>query len=145
MNMRLFDIFESDAPTQAIEWVVPKACRGLVERGEEVVVWADVGKIEASWRTDRNFYVGPGGTHNAIGSRYPNFGAWLKGGKPVEMSECTVDYVGRAYFGNGRHRFSWMRDHGAQAVPVIVPAEQADEFQEKFGTSLRQTVIRSER
>ena len=35
---------------------------------------------------------------------------------------------------DGRHRFAWMRDHGAEALPVAVPKSEAAEVARLVGT-----------
>jgi hypothetical protein len=137
--MRLTNLFEEEQVS--VHWVPPKAARGALNDGEEAIIWVDVAKVDADWSKDRNFYVGPHGTGAAIGGRYARFGEWLSGGDPVEMSELGFDSYDRPFFSNGRHRFSWMRDHGANAVPVITDADRAQEFFAKYGSSQRKTVI----
>lgn len=141
--MHLTDLFEEDGSTaQVIRWKPSTADQGAIAAGEETIVWVDVAKIEAAWSTDRNFYVGPQGTVNAIGKRYDRFGEWLKDGEVVEMSCLGFDGDrDRPFFTNGRHRFAWMRDHGAVAIPVCTPTDRAEEFRARYGTNLRRTVV----
>jgi len=136
--MKLSDLFETP---REVQWVVPRSSRREIEDGAEIVVWVDPIKIDAAWKTDSNFYIGPHGTNNAIGNRYNNFGEWLKQGIPVEMSQVYLGDNGIPFFGNGRHRFRWMLDHGATAIPVITGSDRAKEFHEKFGTSNHKTVL----
>lgn len=137
------DLFEDQAAqSHVIQWMTPKACRAALEEGSEIVVWVDVAKVDASFKLDRNFYVGPKGSANAIAGRYERFGEWLKAGEPVAMSEIGLGYRDIITFTNGRHRFAWMRDHGAKAVPVVTEASRAKEFVAMFGSNLRRTIIR---
>jgi hypothetical protein len=140
--MRVEDLFEEQATKPlVVRWAPPAASRGALADGSEMVVWVDPAKIDAGWASDKDFYVGMGGTVSAIAGRYERFGNWFKGGAPVEMSEVGFDHSGRPFFSNGRHRFAWMRDHGAQAIPVITDADRAKEFEQLFGTISRTTVI----
>ena len=41
------------------------------------------------------------------------------------------------YLFNGRHRFAWMRDHGAEALPVAVLKSEANEIAKLVGTNAR--------
>lgn len=150
----------SPAPVE-VEWSSKHFSAGVSD-GEYVVVWVDIPKFEEMFQRDEDNYVGPGGSHNAIGNRYRDFGRWLnhdpelrrprEPGQAVLMPHVYVRYgwvdVGGEYqklpvisFGNGRHRYSWMRDHGARAMPVIVPADEADDLRRLCGTSLRSTRI----
>ena len=125
-----------------IDWVIPRSIRHSVEKGNEVVVWIDPIKLDASWKKDTNFYIGHNGSGNAIGKRYENFGEWLKQGKPVEMPEVGFGYNDTVSFGNGRHRFAWMRDHGATAIPVLTDSNRSEEFKKMFGASEKATVLK---
>lgn len=94
--------------------------------------------LDASWSKDHGFYVSPNGGGAAIGNRYQTFGEWLKKGEPVEMPEVSynesLEYKGGGVsFGNGRHRFAWLRDHGVKKIPVCVPEEQTQKINELFG------------
>lgn len=133
--MKMRDLFErNESHGQEITWAMPKSS------GEWVPVWVDVAKLDASWRKD-DLYIGPGG-EGGIRTRYPDFGRWLASADaPVGLPEVSIGWKDEVVFGNGRHRFSWMRDHGAKAVPVMVPAERALDFETRFGTSLRRTVL----
>jgi hypothetical protein len=139
--MKVRDLLERSASEDLeIDWSIPKGLRSYVVRGELAPVWIDVAKLDASWSKDDG-YIGPGGA-GGIRTRYPDFGRWLQNApEPVEMSEVSIDWRGNAMFINGRHRFSWMRDHGAAAVPVMVPTEQVEQIETRFGTGLRQTFL----
>lgn len=127
-----------------ITWT-DKHYRSSIDSGDYAVVWVDIAKFEKAFQKDDNGYVGPGGTVNAIGSRYQDFGEWLKKGIPVEMPAAYIghpEYRGHVSFGNGRHRYAWMRDHGATALPVIVPSDQAAKMAKLYGTNERKTILR---
>jgi hypothetical protein len=142
--MHLSDLFEhSGSAPREIYWKPSNADQNAITNGDETIVWVDVAKIEAAWSSDPDFYVGPKGSHNAIGQRYDRFGEWLKNGRIVEMPFISFDSDRkRPFFINGRHRFAWIRDHGAQAIPVCTPSDHAKEFQEKYGTNIRRTIVK---
>lgn len=52
------------------------------------------------------------------------------------MAEAGLN-LGALSFVNGRHRFAWMRDHGATAIPICVDEEQASEIQFLLGSALQ--------
>ena len=97
--------------------------------GDQVVM-VDPKKVDRYWREDASYYVpksGKGG--GAIKGRYDRFGKWIESaGEPVEMSEMGLRVstlkdgteVVEVGFDNGRHRFAWLRDHGAGSIPVAV-------------------------
>jgi hypothetical protein len=95
-------------------------------------VRGDVEKLNTSVAKDPNMYVGPQG-EGGIKGRYGRFGEHLASGKPVEQPLMSIGPTGEATFGNGRHRFAYLRDQGATEMPVSVPEELYDEFVAKFG------------
>jgi hypothetical protein len=117
---------------------------GEFEPAGHTQVLADVPKVDASLARDPGNYVGPGG-EGGIRDRYKNFGEWLaqrdqQGG--VEAPRMAIGPRGEATVGNGRHRFGYARDAGVEAVPVVVPNEQAGEFATRFGTAPPLTDLR---
>jgi hypothetical protein len=139
--MRLREL-EENPVTFEVNWVIPRRMHLYIDKGIERVVWVDVVKIDERWKLDRNFYVGPQAqTGSPIKGRYERFDNWRKSGEAVEMPEMGLGYRDLPSFTNGRHRFAWMRDHGAQAVPVVTPVDGADRFEEMFGSNLRKTIV----
>lgn len=140
--MYINELFESTE----VKW--KPARPSLIETGDYDIVWIDPRKFDPMYREETDFYVGSGGT-GGIRTRYPDFGKWLEQGFVVEMPEVWigkrfVDYGDyRVGFTNGRHRYAWMRDHGATAIPFQVPSECADEMRKRFGTSERKTILKN--
>jgi hypothetical protein len=101
-----------------------------------------VAKIDASWASDCASYISAGGV-GGIDERYERFGIWLEDwAKPVELPMlCIDDITGGIAFTDGRHRFAWLRDHGATAIQAQAPSYCADEVAQKFGTDERATLI----
>lgn len=102
-------------------------------------VWVSVAKFDASWKKNREQYVGPGGSGAAIEGRYAKFGTWIESGEAVWIPWVGLE-SGEICFTDGRHRFSWLRDHGVQSVPIDVDPEIADEIRRRFGTTERASV-----
>lgn len=121
--------------SKAIQWKAP-------HYSDHEVVWVDPNLVDQSWSKDKDHYISGPDHKNAIGKRYDRFGSWLSTAEePVEMSVLSLDWKNEIYFSNGRHRFVWMKSHGAQAVPVLVPSEQAQEIKDRFGAHQQQTMI----
>ena len=78
------------------------------------------------------FYVGPGGTGAAIGDRYQRFGEFAATAESIEAPTVSVDENGKVSFGNGRHRYAFMRDQGLQSIPVAMDQESRANA-ERFG------------
>jgi hypothetical protein len=137
---QLLDLFEDQ--TFEVHWKPSRIEQQRIRAGELAVVWVDIEKFDRSFAKD-SLYVGPGG-EGGIRTRYPDFGKWLaQSTGPVEMSEVGFGGYGQIAFINGRHRYSWMRDHGAQALPVLTYPENVPEMERRFGTSLRKTILTS--
>jgi len=98
-----------------------------------VLVTVSVEKLNDSWSTDKDYYIGPGGTLNTIGNRYNRFKEFLQTHQPIEASRVGFDWKGNVTFGNGRHRFSVLRDIGLDRIPIAVHNSDAKEFKRRFG------------
>ncbi len=98
--------------------VKPKRAR----RDELVII--DVAKWDEDFSKTKSFYIGPGGSgNNAIGDRYKRFGEFIAKNDTIEAPEVSVHPDGRVDFTNGRHRYSWLRDHGVTHMPVAMERE----------------------
>jgi hypothetical protein len=98
-------------------------------------IWIDVRKLEAQLRCSD--YIGPRGL-DGIDGRYEGVEKFLASHDArLEMIwVCMRDKDGRRFVGiyDGRHRFAWMRDHGAPAIPVIAPIAEARKIQKLVGS-----------
>jgi len=101
-----------------------------------------VRKIDTSWQNDHPYYIGPNITGPGNGSRYKydKFGKWFQEGRPIGMPSVGL-LSGWIGFSDGRHRFSWLRDHGLQALPVLTSPEDAPDVHRRFGTPNRTSFI----
>lgn len=85
------------------------------------VHWMPTHEIENRWKThDPGTYIGPGGTGDAIGQRYPQAAQYLAGNQPMNAPQVSVWDDGQIRFINGRHTFSAMRDAGHAQVPIAL-------------------------
>jgi len=90
--------------------------------------------FDNAFKKDKSMYIGKGG-RGGIGKRYDNFGVFLNGGdldigdgiivsndkaESIEVPEVDVNVDGNVSFTNGRHRWAWLRDHGAKTIPVMM-------------------------
>lgn len=50
------------------------------------------------------------------------------------MPCISLDDAGQVQFIDGRHRFAWVRDHGAVALPVATSPDQSDRVHTLFGS-----------
>jgi hypothetical protein len=105
----------------------------------DAIVWVDVALANEAWRKDRDYFLdGP----IPLAGKMGRFDAWVRAvDQPVEMAEVCLTADGRLSFTNGRHRFAWMRDRGAKALPVCIDPEAAKRASDAMGTQLRQTLL----
>jgi hypothetical protein len=106
---------------------------------EYVRVWIDVSKLDAMLRLKQSDYVGFAGQDGILG-KYTGVDEFVRSQKDALLmprvgvhspSHKVVEIL------DGRHRFAWMRDHGAQALPVSAPADEVREIAKLVGTKLR--------
>ena len=108
----------------------------------EPVVWLDVAKADQAWERDKGFYIPSGASDDR--HRYEKFGRWLLQANRVVWMPTAILYRGRLDFVDGRHRFAWLRDHGAEAIPITTEPSGAKRLSERLGTTARITrVVRS--
>lgn len=77
-------------------------------------------KFEDSFKQSTEFYIGKNGSDNAIGNRYNNIASFVENNDFITASEASVNAQGHVMFGNGRHRYSWLRDNNATQLPVAM-------------------------
>lgn len=109
--------------------------------GDNVPIWIDVRKLDALLPLASNMiHVGFAGEHGIRG-KYTLFDKFVRSHKRIIMPCVTIEHACKehpdqniAYIFNGRHRFAWMRDHDAQALPVAVLRSEASEVARLIGT-----------
>jgi len=107
------------------------------------VVWIDVKKFDRDWQKMKHFYIGFGGK-GQIGRRYPRFGEFfmdevLTNGLPLIMPEAHIGPNGKIDFVNGRHRYSWLRDHGWEHIPMILVGYERPQDVRKYMSKQKKT------
>ncbi len=121
-----------------IEWRYIPPADGWDDYELDLVAWVDVAAFDRAWRrTDQ--YVVPGGA-NGQDNRYRRVGEWFAANQHSDMTFACFGAEG-LLFGDGRHRFSWLRDHGVLALPIQIPPDQAEAFEREFGTPLRVSIL----
>lgn len=123
-------MLESDVSIEGHKWTLPDRAK----RDKQVLFIADVAKVDAAWKKDTGFHIGPGGD-NGIKGRYERFQQWLVDNPSVAIECPEIGYneeIGRISFTNGRHRFAVLRDMGVKHVGVAVTKKQAKLFTELF-------------
>lgn len=99
------------------------------------VVWINVAKLDAAWKLDDDYIVIG---KSDLGGRYQNFGRFLLlYDKPIWMPTVSPLEGGAVGFTDGRHRFSWVRDHGVTSMPVGTGWEDFDALKRLCGSRSR--------
>lgn len=101
---------------------VPVTINKTDERTGMRLVPVRVDKFDSGFARDKSSYVGKGG-QGGIDGRYDRFGKFIETAQSVEAPTVSVTKDGLVQFGNGRHRFAYMRDNGAETVPVAMDDE----------------------
>lgn len=96
------------------------------------LVLVDPAAFDKAWSKDRSLYIPPGGGGAEIEGRRSGVLTFLATGAALEASFVELTEDGTPGFTDGRHRYSVLRDEGADAIALTVPAEQADEFRRLF-------------
>ena len=109
----------------------------LVRDLGDPVIWLDVRTFDEAWRGTCG-YIGRGGAGSKHRSRYQRVGEFIRTYGKLWYPHLTLD-AGRPEFSDGRHRVAWLRDNGADAVPVTTSPANSIAMQELFGTDMRVT------
>lgn len=67
-------------------------------------------------------YVGKKG-EGGIEGRYEKFANWVKDAESMHASDVSVNKDGGVIFGDGRHRYAYLRDEGVEKIPVSMDKE----------------------
>jgi hypothetical protein len=90
----------------------------------EKLMGVDAKAIDAAWKQDPSFHVGPGGEGpTASPGKYESATRHISSGKKTNAPELGVQENGRVGFADGRHRFAAMRDRGIRVIPVAMDRE----------------------
>lgn len=91
---------------------------------ENSLVMVKTKPFDEKFKHDEGFYIGKDGI-NGIKNRYSDFGKWFTAehDTPMQTSDVTVRNNGSVIFGNGRHRYAWLRDSGLEHIPVTMDSD----------------------
>lgn len=67
-------------------------------------------------------YVGKKG-EGGIEGRYEKFANWVKDAESMHASDVAVNKEGGVTFGDGRHRYAYLRDEGVEKIPMSMDKE----------------------
>ena len=121
-----------------INWSLQPVGEGWDDYEPDVVVWVDVQRVDVAFGRNLDHYVGRGGSGAGQASRYATVERRFLSQLPMWMPILRVCEDGTIRFTDGRHRFAWVRDHGARAIAVAADPDNASALDAGFGTSVRE-------
>jgi hypothetical protein len=115
-----------DKPTHSInvnDREIPVNLHPVEERQGHTLHYVDVDKFDKAFEKNSDQYIGKGGTGNTIKNRYQGVHDFLEKAESMRASESHVKPDGRVTFGDGRHRFAYLRDKGLKEIPMSFDKE----------------------
>lgn len=95
-----------------------------------------VDDFDRAWSRNTDLYIQPGG-RGEIAGRREGFQRFMQKGEPIEASRINYNSrTGVIDFGDGRHRFSVLRDLGLKEIPVAVDPSQIEDVLRAFGVKI---------
>ena len=95
------------------------------ERSGNNIHLVDADKFDEGFKRNKSQYIGKGGTGNTISDRYEKVHEFLKTAPSMKVGDAHVRENGLVDFGDGRHRFSYLRDQGLKHIPISLSKEAA--------------------
>ena len=108
-----------------------------LEKGNQIVK-VNSNAFDASFSKTGWQYIGEGGK-GGIGNRYKNFAEFIKTAKSIDAPNVAVNKDGGIVFGDGRHRYAYLRDMGVKNIPLSMDAESIKNAK-KFGYLADETI-----
>lgn len=103
---------------------IPVTLHPVEERSGNKLHNVDVNKFEKAFKQNESQYIGEKGV-GGIGKRYEGVEKFLKDAKSMRASEVHVKENGSVVFGDGRHRYAYLRDKGLKNIPISMSSEAA--------------------
>ncbi len=123
---------------KSVSWAVHSWDRGYAEApNPDEPVWISIRKFDALWRRTDEYIADAGGADDNQPRKYARAGAWLGSGEPTWMPVVGLDHWGLPTITDSRHRYLWMREHGAWSMPVAVPKSEVEAVRALCGTRYR--------
>jgi len=121
-----------------VNWTVHSWERGFQHAGDpDVIVWVDIDTFDRLWWLSDQYIAKPGDPSDNQPEKYAKAGRRFLAGEAMCMPEVGLDAQGIIGFSDGRHRYLWMRENGAEAMPVAVSESQAKAVRAMCGSRRR--------
>lgn len=103
----------------------------------EPVAWVDARRFDTLWMHGDDF-VGPDGKGSNQPGKYQRVGAHiLEHARLFYPHVCLINGV--PSFTDGRHRTAWLRDHGAEAIPMTCSEEDRTQLRRLCPTPIEKS------
>jgi len=102
--------------------VLPVTMHPIEAREGNVLANVNPQAFDKAFKKTEWQYVGPQG-QGGIGDRYNKFGEFAQTAPSMNASNVSVDKIGRITFGDGRHRYAYLRDQGVDSIPMSMDKE----------------------
>ncbi len=103
----------------------------------DVRVWIDIDAFDRCWFLSDQYIEVPSDASDNQPEKFAKAGKRFLAGEPMWMPEVCVETDGPLSFRDGRHRYLWMREHGALSMEVAVAKSQAKAVRRLCGTRRR--------
>ena len=95
------------------------------KRAGNRIVHVNPEKFDKAFKNTSWQYVGPQG-EGGIKDRYSKFADHAKSAKSAHASNVDVNKEGAITFGDGRHRYAYMRDQGLSSIPMSMDKQSIE-------------------
>jgi hypothetical protein len=121
--IKLPDIYAKGGTIKIHGRDIPVTMHPAEQRGGYQLHHVNVDKFDQGFKRNSGQYIGQGGTGNTISDRYKRIGEFLKDAPSMQVSDAHINEHGLVDFGNGRHRYAYLRDQGLKTIPVSLSKE----------------------
>jgi len=121
----LVDAPQAEAGKSAVKFgdkVLPVTMHPIEAREGNVLANVNPQAFDKAFKKTEWQYVGPQG-QGGISDRYNKFGEFAQTAPSMNASNVSVDKIGRITFGDGRHRYAYLRDQGVNSIPMSMDKE----------------------
>jgi len=121
-----------------VNWTMFSRERGFQHAEDpDVIVWIDIDTFDRLWWLSDEYIAKLGDPFDNQPKKYAKAGRRFLAGEPMWMPEVGLDDNGIIGFSDGRHRYLWMRENGAEAMPMAVSESQAKAVRAMCGSRRR--------
>jgi len=115
---------EPESSVKVGEREIPVTMHPVEKRQKHEMHHVNVEKFDPAFAKNEDQYIGEKGK-GGIGKRYEGIEKFLKTAKSMRASEAHVNEHGAVIFGDGRHRYAYLRDQGLKRIPMSMSKEAA--------------------